>query len=135
MKTKLFKRVKQAASALLTSLVICSIFSLFVVYYLSLIEQQNYLNSRSQTWNMAISITEAGIEEGLEHLNDNSSNLGVAPWSYLGGSTYYRSNSLPDGNSYTVFITNNLPSPTILARAYVQSISILSAKQSIAAGF
>ena len=58
--------MKQAASALITALFICSIFSLFVMYYLSLIEQQNYLNSRSQSWNVAISITEAGVEEGLE---------------------------------------------------------------------
>src|SRR6266478_2302643 len=111
MKINLFKRMKKAASALLAALLICSIFSLFVVYYLSLIEQQNVLNTRSQTWNMAIAITEAGIEEGLEHLNDNGNNLALAPWSYLGGITYYRSNSLPDGSSYTVYITNSAPNP------------------------
>jgi hypothetical protein len=135
MKTKIANRLKQAASALLVALVICSIFSLFVVYYLSLIEQQNYLNSRSQTWNMAIAITEGGIEEGLEHLNDNSANLGLAPWSFLGGSTYYRSNTLPDGNSYTLFITNTLPTPVIVARAYVSSSSFISLAQNVSAGF
>jgi hypothetical protein len=135
MKTKLFKRVKQAASALLTALVICSIFSLFVVYYLSLIEQQNQLNARSQTWNMAIAITEAGIEEGLEHLNDNTFNLALAPWSYLGGSTYYRSNTLPDGSAYTVYITNSSPSPVVVSRAYVKVGSFLNLSQNISAGF
>jgi hypothetical protein len=135
MKTKIAKRLKQAASALIVALVICSIFSLFVVYYLSLIEQQNYLNSRSQTWNMAIAITEAGVEEGLEHLNDNGANLAVAPWSYLGGSTYYRSNTLPDGNSYTVFITNTVPNPVVVARAFVSSSSFISLAQNISAGF
>ncbi|HZR17022.1 MAG TPA: hypothetical protein VFE51_06830 [Verrucomicrobiae bacterium] len=135
MKTKITRRLKQAASALLVALVICSIFSLFVVYYLSLIEQQNYLNSRSQTWNMAIAITEAGVEEGLEHLNDNGANLGVAPWTFLGGNTYYRSNSLPDGNSYTVFITNTLPTPIIVARAFVSSSSFISLAQNVSAGF
>src|SRR5579863_2492104 len=129
MKTKILKRVKQAASALLTALIICSIFSLFVVYYLSLIEQQNLLNTRSQTWNMAIAITEAGVEEGLEHLNDNTANLALAPWSYIGGSTYYRSNTLPDGNSYTVFITNSSPNPVVVARAYVQSGGLMSMAQ------
>ena len=135
MKTKVFKRMKRAASALVVALAICSIFSLFVVYYLSLIEQQNLLNSRSQTWNMAIAITEAGVEEGLENLNDNSSNLGAAPWSYLGGSTYYRSNTLPDGNSYTVFITNTLPNPVVVARAYVQANGMISLAQNVSAGF
>jgi hypothetical protein len=136
MKTKIFTRLKRAtASALLTALVICSIFSLFVVYYLSLIEQQNLLNARSQTWNMAIAITEAGIEEGLEHLNDNTGNLSLAPWSYIGGNTYYRSNALPDGSAYTVFITNTSPNPAIVSRAYVKVESFLSMTKSLSAGF
>jgi hypothetical protein len=135
MKIKLFKRVKQAASALLTALVICSVFSLFVVYYLSLIEQQNLLNTRSQTWNMAIAITEAGIEEGLEHLNDNTTSLSQAPWSYIGGSTYYRSNTLADGSAYTVFITNNSPSAIVVSRAYVKVGSFLNLSQNLSAGF
>jgi hypothetical protein len=135
MNTKSFKRVKQVASALLSALIICSIFSLFVVYYLSLIEQQNRLNTRSQSWNMAIAITEAGVEEGLEHLNDNTGNLALAPWSYLGGSTYYRSNTLPDGSSYTVFITNSSPSPVVVARAYVQVNNFLSLAQKFSPGF
>src|SRR5690349_9442968 len=134
MKTKIFKRMKQAASALLTALIICSVFSLFVVYYLSLIEQQNMLNARSQTWNMAIAITEAGVEEGLEHLNDNTVNLGLAPWSYLGSSTYYRSNTLSDGSAYTVFITNTA-SPVVVSRAYVKVKTFLTMSKGISAGF
>jgi hypothetical protein len=135
MKTKVLRRLKQRASALLTALIICSIFSLFVVYYLSLIEQQNFLNNRSQTWNMAMAITEAGIEEGMENLNDNTNALSTAPWSFIGGNIYYRSNTLPDGNSYTVFITNTPPNPTVVARSYVQSIAFTTASQNIASGF
>lgn len=135
MRTNTVKRIKQAASALLTALIICSTFSLFVVYYLSLIEQQSLLNNRSQTWNMAIAITEAGIEEGLENLNDNTSNLGQAPWSSLGGNTYYRSNTLPDGSSYTVFITNTTPNPVVVARAYVQASTFVSMAKNFSAGF
>ena len=135
MKTTILRRVKKAASALLTALFICSIFSLFVVYYLSLIEQQNLLNSRSQTWNMAIAITEAGVEAGLENLNDNTSNLGAAPWYFIGGNTYYGTNTLPDGSCYTVFITNTTPSPVTVARAYVQVGSFLSMAQNLSAGF
>ena len=134
MKTKLSRKLKSAASALLTALIICSIFSLFVVYYLSLIEQQSLLNTRSQTWNMAIAVTEAGIEEGLEQLNDNYNSLGAAPWSFIGNSTYYRSNSLPDGSSYTVFITNSA-NPVVVARAYVQTGTFVKMAQNIAAGF
>ena len=134
MKTIMFRRVKQAASALLTALVICSIFSLFAVYYLSLVEQQNFLNTRSQTWNMAIAITEAGVEEGLENLNENSASLGTAPWSFIGNNTYYRSNTLPDGSSYTVFITN-AANPIVVSRAYVVAGNSMSLSQNLSAGF
>ncbi len=135
MRIKLTRRLKRAASALLTALVICSIFSMFVVYYLSLIEQQNYLNARSQSWNVAISITEAGVEDGLEQLNDNTSNLGLAPWSLVGGNVYYRSNALPDGNSYEVYITNAAPNPVVVARGYVNSSSFTSLAKNISSGF
>lgn len=127
-------RWKKTASALVTALFICSTFSLFVAYYLSLVEQQSLLSSRSQTWNMAIAITEAGVEEGLEQLNVNYSNLGAAPWSSIGGNTYYRSNTLPDGSSYTVYITNGA-NPMVTARAYVQVGSFLNMAQGLSAGF
>src|SRR5579862_9894179 len=134
MKINIGRRIKKAASALLTALFICSIFSLFIVYYLSLIEQQNVLNSRSQTWNMAITIAEAGIEEGMEHLNVNNSNLGIAPWSSLGGNVYYRSNTMPDGSGYVVYITNNV-NPVVLARASVQVSTFLTAARNLSEGF
>jgi hypothetical protein len=82
MKTKLSRKARQLASSLLTTLVICSILSMFVMYYLSLIDQQNFLGFRSQTWNMAIAVSEAGIEDGLEHLNDGYPNMGTDGWTY-----------------------------------------------------
>src|SRR5438270_133693 len=109
----LTRKTWQAASALITTLFICSILSIFVMYYLSLVDQQSYLSSRSQVWNMAIAISEAGIEDGLEQLNSNNNypNLAGDGWSY-DGSSYSRSNSLPDGNSYVVYIyTTNLMNP------------------------
>lgn len=121
MKTRLGQKARKAASALLTTLVICSILSVFVLYYLSLIDQQNYLGARSQTWNMAIVVSEAGIEDGIAQLNANYPNLATDNWVYNGAtSSYSRSNSLPDGNGYTVtiYVTNSL-NPTIVARAYV----------------
>jgi hypothetical protein len=133
MKTKTCKRVKEAGSALLSALAIVIIFTMFIGYYLSLVQQQSYLNSRSQTWNMAIAITEAGIEEGLENLNDNGTQLSTAPWSFIGGNAYYRSNSLPDGNSYTVYITNTIPNPVVVARAYVQTSTLTA--QNVATAF
>ena len=116
------RKLKQVAGSLLVALVTVSVFSLFVAYYLSLTEQQVSLNARSQAWNMAIAITEAGIEEGLEQLNSNLPNLASDNWTYISSSQcYYRTNSLGSGSGYAVFLTvTNLARPVIVAKAYVQ---------------
>ena len=120
MKIRLTSKAKELGSSLLTALVICSILAIFVMYYLSLIEQQNILSARSQTWNMAIAISEAGVEEGLQQLNNAYPDMNTDGWTYDGSTCYYKSNSFPDGNAYTsyIFITNAM-SPVVVARAYV----------------
>src|ERR1051326_1743851 len=114
MKTRLTGKTKQLASAMLTALVICSILSLFVMYYLSLIEQQSLLSARSQTWNMAIAVSEAGIEEGLQQVNTAYPDMNTDGWTYDGSTCYWKSNMLADGNSYMsyIYITNGL-NPTV----------------------
>ena len=120
MKTRLTHKSRQLASSLLVSLVICSILSLFVMYYLSLIEQQNILSARSQTWNMAIAVSEAGVEDGLEQLNSCWPSLSTNGWSYDGSTCYSRSNSLPEGSGYTSYIyVTNSANPVVVARASV----------------
>ena len=112
------------ASALLTTLVICTILSMFVMYYLSLIDQQSYLSSRSQVWNMAIAVSEAGIEDGLAEINSNNNypNLNGDGWSGS-NSVWTRTNNLPDGNSYVVtVITTNFYNPVVCCRGYVYNI-------------
>jgi hypothetical protein len=118
------RNTKRLASSLLTTLIICSILSMFVMYYLSLIDQQSYLSARSQVWNMAIAVSEAGIEDGLEQLNSNQNypNLSGDGWAY-NGSCYWRSNSMPDGSGYFVTIyTTNLMNPTLFCRSFVPSL-------------
>src|SRR5882672_11770060 len=72
MKIKIRRKANQIGAALLVALVIGSILCISVVGYLSVTEQQTLLSARSQAWNMAISIVEAGIEEGLQHANSRS---------------------------------------------------------------
>jgi hypothetical protein len=123
MKLSLTRKAKPMASALLTTLVICSILSMFVMYYLSLIDQQSYLNSRSQIWNLAIAVSEAGVEDGLQQLNTAFPDMNTDGWTYDGSTCYYKSNSLPDGSSYIAYIfMTNWATPTVLARAYVASL-------------
>ena len=120
MKTRLVRKTKQLASALLTTLVICSILAIFVLYYLSLVDQQSYLNCRSQTWNMAIAISEAGVEEGMAQLNLNFPDMNSDGWTYNGSTYYWKSNSLPGGNGYLsyIYITNSA-FPAVVSRAFV----------------
>ena len=124
MKIRLSPAFKQMASALLIVMVLGGILCLSVMYYLALINQQNRLSARSQAWNIAIAISEAGIEEGLEVLNTiNYSNITPATlgWAY-DGAVYWRTNqssSLGD-NWYTVGLNiDNLATPQITSRAYV----------------
>src|SRR5262245_64850679 len=104
MKIKVSPKFKSAGAALLTALILCSVLSLFVMYYLSLTAQQTLLSARSQSWNTAIAVTEAGLEEGLQHLNDDTANLTANGWSFNG--TIYTSptRTFPDGNSYVAVI-------------------------------
>ncbi len=97
------------------------------MYYLSLVEQQNTLSVRSQAWNLAIAVTEAGIEEGLQAINSGNGNLQSAEWTYDG--TYYcRSNNMADGNSYEVWIKGpNTQFPEITSRSYINLPALAAA--------
>ncbi len=129
MTTKLSFKAKPVASSLLTVLIICSILSVSTMSYLSLMEQQNTLSFRSQSWNVAIAVTEAGLEEGLQQLNNNTWNLAADGWTQS-GSVYSFSRTFPDANSYTVRIdmSGDPFHPTIIARS---SISLSSLKASV----
>jgi hypothetical protein len=121
MKITLSRSFKETASALLTVMVLGGILCLFVLYYLALIEQQSKLSARSQAWNMAIAVTEAGIEEGLQELQSCTLNLTTDPlWTY-DGARYWRTNTMPDGNSYVVYIdiATDPFNPTVVARSFV----------------
>ncbi len=119
MKIILSRKANQLATAMLVVLVLGGILCLFVMSYLSLIQQQNTLSARSQAWNMAIAVTEAGIEEGLQALNSSGTPSSADGWS-CSGTLYTRANSLGEGNSYTVSIDVANPNrPQIVARAYV----------------
>jgi hypothetical protein len=130
MKIQLAKQLKQLASALLVVMVLGGILCLSVMYYLSLIEQQNTLSVRSQAWNMAIAVSEAGIEEGLEALNSGGIPSSADGWSQ-NGTVYSRTNTLPEGNWYTVNMDYAIPNnPAITARAHVV-LPILAAAPSL----
>lgn len=120
MKTNIHPRPKQAGSSLLTVLVICTVLSFIVIGYLSLIQHQSRMSARSQSWNLAISVAEAGIEEGLQHLNENSGALGGDGWTF-DGTAYNLTRELPSGSKYEVKIdaSSDPMNPSITSKGFV----------------
>src|SRR6266446_172992 len=102
MKTKIETNANEG-SALLVTLFLMTILAVSIAGYLSYTQQQSFLGVRAQAWNMALSVSEAGVEEGLQQLNNNSSHLASDGWSQS-GTIYSINRSLADGNSYTVYI-------------------------------
>src|SRR5258708_19773754 len=103
MKTKIKSNQNTAGSALLVTLFLLTILAVSIAGYLSYSQQQSFLGGRAQAWNMALSVSEAGVEEGLEQLNNNWSHLTTDGWTQ-DGTIYSINRPLGDGNSYTVYI-------------------------------
>jgi hypothetical protein len=120
----------QAGTVLLLSLITTAILGLTLASYLLMSQQQNQSVMRSQTWNSAIVMSEAGVEDALALLNKynsnfdkltnwaNSSSISGDNWSSVGGNTYHVRRNLGDGY-YDVYITNSANNtPVINAKGY-----------------
>ena len=57
----------EAGSVLLVSLIITAVLGLTLASYLIMSQQQNQSVMRSQTWNSAIVMSEAGVEDALRY--------------------------------------------------------------------
>src|SRR5207244_2978656 len=77
-------------STLLVSLFVLLIVAGALGTYLQLTTGQNQLTYRSQTWNCAMAVVEAGLEEALAHCACNPSNMPSQGWTISAG-RYYKS--------------------------------------------
>jgi hypothetical protein len=126
MKTKTSRKSKALGSSLLTVLFIGTMLSLGALSYLTLVDQQSYLSYRSQAWNLAMTLVEAGLEDGLEQLNSNSASLGTAPWSYDTNSSTYSHTYTSSAGSYTVYIQYYDPfNPLVRCKATVSEPTLV----------
>src|SRR6266850_6568862 len=106
MRINITRKLSEMGAALLVALVVGGILCVSIMGYLSVAEQQHFLSMRSQTWNMAITVVEAGVEEGLQHLNAYPTNPGADGWTLDATGTWYSHHTtLPSGDSYTVSAT------------------------------
>jgi len=125
MKTVRGQRPSAAGSVLVTSVVVITIIGIVLGSYLLLIRTQNSSVARSQAWNAAIAVAEAGVEEALAHLNPGVTRTPPARdahgW-YLGGDGMYHLPNAPRrlaNGHYNVTISADT-FPVIYSTGFVQ---------------
>src|SRR6187402_2543593 len=118
MKTNVVSPAKDRGSILLVALVISAVLGITLASYLTLVSFQNRSVVRSQYWNRALVVAEAGVEEALQMVNKNSGSPAdltkwdqtYVPdgWSKPSGQVYSLSRSLDAGGTakYSLFVTN-----------------------------
>jgi hypothetical protein len=122
MMNHLAKRQQEEGSVLMVSLFIAFLFGMFLFSYLYLVRNQNMLVRRSQAWNSALTLAEAGAEEALAQLNPGAPQPVIDRtangWGAVSGGMYGPvSRSLAAG-SYSVVYTDDT-FPIIYSTGYV----------------
>lgn len=108
-----------AGNILIVCLVVSSIIGITLASYMKLVSNANRATYRSQAWNAAIPVIEAGIEEALAHINQRRTNSwDVDGWTYK--NDFYIKQRTIDENYYLVKISNSIP-PMIIAEGYVKN--------------
>jgi len=119
MKIRTISNSSQGGSALLIALLIAVILGITLQSYLDMTSSQNRAIVRSQTWNSAIPILEAGVEEAMTHLYYTGTNADRAYNGWTNGTNVaYKQRSIGDGY-FVVAISNDLP-PKIYCFGYVR---------------
>ena len=68
---------RTSGNTLLLCVVMMGLIAFLLVVYLTLVKNQNAVTARSQGWNSAMPIIEAGLEDALAHINmHGATNLG-----------------------------------------------------------
>lgn len=96
------------------------ILSISLLSYLKLVSNQNASVARAQSWNEAIPVAEAGIEEALTQIHYNgATNLTPNGWSYGADKLFHKTRLFTnDGSYYSVSIQPTNP-PIIVSTGYV----------------
>jgi hypothetical protein len=118
------------ASMLIMTAVLAVVAGSTLAYFLLRAQHEYFLVNRSQAWNKALVMAEAGVEEGLSLINRNNGSSTVLTNWYNGASSdgwtvstlavgynLYSITRIVDTNmgSYTVYITNGVSGPVILS--------------------
>lgn len=140
MKTQLIKRAKRQGYVLLLTLVSTGLVGFLVLVYLNLSRFQNNTTMRSQAWNVAIPVVEAGLEHALMQLRvHGATNIACDGWTQSGNLYYVL---CPMGDNYYFTTISNYAggaassAPVIESRAFVRlPIQVASAPGPMLAAF
>jgi hypothetical protein len=120
-------RIQQSSirgSVLAITLIMSALIGLMLAAYLTLIGNQNRFTQRSQVWNNAVPVCEAGVEEALAHINysGTTSNFAINGWQFV-NTGYVKSRTNEDVRYEMTISTNEQPIITVkgLVRAPVQA--------------
>jgi Tfp pilus assembly protein PilX len=121
MKTRVTRATSENGSVLLIVLCIAIVLGIVAMGYMYLVSTQHRLVAQSESWNTALSVAEAGIEDGLAQVNvafgTNYSPSATTNWTYSSGIYGPKSQTLSNG-TYSAIIIGTTPCPTIIATGY-----------------
>lgn len=116
---------KEQGSVLIWGLVVGGVAGITLASYLTLISNRYAMTSRSMDWNQAMPVLEAGIEEGMTHVQDDNGYPAANGWTQgtVNGQTVYtKQRSFSDGSYYYVTIYNETETnPIIYSSGFVPS--------------
>jgi len=118
MKIQLGNRPDNEGSLLAAAVILIIIFGVSLAGYLTLVSGQQQSVSRSQKWNSALDLAEAGIEEGLAQVNASPNDFSVNSWGVANGTNYGPVIRTLSGGTYGVCIKGS-NTPTIYATGCV----------------
>lgn len=121
---KLQNSKRQQGNTLMVVLFFCLAIGMVLAGILTLISARYANTVRSNDWNTCIPVLEAGVEEAMTHLHDDTS-PGANSWtstSIAGSQVYTKQHTFSDGSFYSVTIYNaSATNPVIYSQGYVPS--------------
>jgi hypothetical protein len=111
---------KSSGNVLFGTLFITGIICLYLGGYLSLVRNEDKMTKRSQTWNEALPIAEAGIEEAMTHLQTTFPNIKPGNGWSASGTSLVKKRFFNDDYFITIISNNAVGDPIIISTGSVR---------------
>src|ERR1043165_5467583 len=129
MNTRIGRPQVNQGSALAVTLMTCGVMAILMGSYLYMVQEQRQSVARSQSWNQAMVVAEAGVEEALAQMNSGITDGNFAPpptltwWKNAGGGYYTNVTSPKQFNdsyfSVSIYAPAGTTNPVITSTSYV----------------